>query len=104
MRFCCSIRTIPRRNWCCRRLLRRRRELAAQNPAAYRPDLANTLSNLGDLYRGTHRFADAEAAVKEAAGIWRIRGEAVHATPIANTAGTTLIYVNVRSSLNVIVY
>jgi hypothetical protein len=26
-----------------------RRELAAQNPAAYRPDLAQTLNNLGNF-------------------------------------------------------
>jgi hypothetical protein len=37
------------------------RELAVQNPAAYRPDLAMTLDNLGILY-DTHRFAEAEAA------------------------------------------
>ena len=52
------------------------RELAAQNPAAYRPDLALTLNNLGALYGDTHRFAEAEAALKEAAGIgasWRRR-------------------------------
>ncbi len=47
------------------------RELAAQNPAAYRLDLARTLDNLGVLYDDTHRFADAEAAFKEAAGIER---------------------------------
>ena len=52
-------------------LLRHRRELAAQNPAAYRPDLAATLNNLGALYADAHRFADAEAALKEAAGIRR---------------------------------
>ena len=45
--------------------------LLAQNPAAYRPDLAQTLNNLGVLYDDTHRFADAEAALKEAAGIRR---------------------------------
>ena len=47
------------------------RELAAQNPAAYRPDLAATLNNLGALYGDTHRFAEAEAALKEAADIGR---------------------------------
>jgi hypothetical protein len=30
-----------------------RRELAAQNPAAYRPDLARTLTNLASLCTGT---------------------------------------------------
>ena len=44
------------------------RELVAQNPAAYRPDLRSALNNLGVLYDDTHRFADAEAALKEAAG------------------------------------
>ncbi len=52
-------------------LLRHQRELAAQNPAAYRPVLATTLNNLGNVYDDTHRFADAEAAYKEAADIPR---------------------------------
>ncbi len=47
------------------------RELAAQNPTAYRPDLATTLDNLGVLFRVTHRFADAEVAYKEATDIDR---------------------------------
>ncbi len=47
------------------------RELAAQNPAAYRLELADTLNNLGLLYRDTRRFADAEAALEEAADIRR---------------------------------
>ena len=51
------------------------RELAAQNPAAYRPDLALTLNSLGALYDDTHRFAEAEAAYREAAlsASWRRR-------------------------------
>src|ERR1700722_6288323 len=52
-------------------LLKHRRELAAQNPAAYQPDLALTLNSLGTLYGTTQRFAEAEAALKEAAGIRR---------------------------------
>ena len=48
------------------------RALAAQNPAAYRPDLAQTLNNLVIVYRQTHRFAEAEAAYKEAVGIRRV--------------------------------
>ncbi len=47
-----------------------------QDPAANRPDLAWTLDNLGVLYGNTRRFADAEAAYKEAAAIlpsWRRR-------------------------------
>ena len=48
------------------------RDLAAQNPAAYRPDLANTLSNLGNYVNAeTHRFGDAENAYKEALAILR---------------------------------
>jgi hypothetical protein len=43
-----------------------RRELAAQNPAAYRPDLARTFNNLALLYRVMHRDSDAEAAEAEA--------------------------------------
>ena len=64
-------RDYPKAELVLQELLRQRRELAAQNPAAYRPDLARTLNNLGDLYDDTHRFADAEAAFKEAAGIER---------------------------------
>jgi tetratricopeptide (TPR) repeat protein len=52
-------------------LLKHRRELAAQNPAAYQPDLALTLNSLATLYGTTQRFAEAEAALKEAAGIER---------------------------------
>jgi hypothetical protein len=47
------------------------RELAAQNPGVYRPDFGRMLGNLGLLYRETGRFADAEAALREAAGIER---------------------------------
>jgi hypothetical protein len=47
------------------------RELAAQNPAAYRLDLAATLTNRGVLYYDTQHFAAAEAAYSEAAGIRR---------------------------------
>ena len=42
------------------------RELAAQNPAAYRPDLAETLNNLASLYRDMHRDSDAKAIEAEA--------------------------------------
>jgi hypothetical protein len=42
------------------------RELAAQNPAAYRPDLAQTLNNLASLYRDMHRNSDAKAIEAEA--------------------------------------
>jgi tetratricopeptide (TPR) repeat protein len=48
-----------------------RRELVAQNPATYWPELAATLNNLGKLYRDMRRFAEAEAAYKEAVAIQR---------------------------------
>jgi tetratricopeptide (TPR) repeat protein len=54
-----------------RQLLPRLRDLAAANPAAYLPDLANTLNNLGILYRATQRLADAEQAYTEARDIGR---------------------------------
>jgi hypothetical protein len=41
------------------------RDLAAQNPAAYRPDLANTLTNLANLYRKTHRLKKVKAVEYE---------------------------------------
>jgi tetratricopeptide (TPR) repeat protein len=46
--------------------------LAAQNPAAYRPDLVATiLTNLGIVYADTQRFGDAESAYKVALDIRR---------------------------------
>ena len=45
--------------------------LAAQNQADYRPDLAQTLNGLGNLYQLTQRVTDAEAAYKEATAIQR---------------------------------
>ena len=65
-----------------------RRALAAQNPAAYRPDLAQTLDSLGALYDDTHRLADAEAAYKEAADIQRAlaaQNPAAYRTDLAQT-------------------
>jgi hypothetical protein len=47
------------------------RELAAQKPAAYRPDLAGTLPHLGRLYEHTGILPDAEAVYKEAVTIQR---------------------------------
>src|SRR5262249_49377688 len=52
-------------------VLRQYRDLAAGNPDAYRPDVAKTLNNLAILYRATQRLADAEAAYKEALGLYR---------------------------------
>jgi hypothetical protein len=41
------------------------RQLAKENAAAYLPDVARTLNNLGILYRGTQRLKEAEAAYTE---------------------------------------
>ncbi len=46
-------------------------DLTAQNPTAYRPDVAGTLGNLGVIYSDIHRFSDAESALKEALAIRR---------------------------------
>jgi tetratricopeptide (TPR) repeat protein len=45
-------------------------KLTAQNPAA-RPDLADTLNNLGFIYNNMHRFSEAEGVLKKAAAIQR---------------------------------
>jgi tetratricopeptide (TPR) repeat protein len=42
-----------------------RRDLAAQNPEAYRPDVAMTLHNVAYLYSATQRLAEAEGTFKE---------------------------------------
>jgi tetratricopeptide (TPR) repeat protein len=47
------------------------RGLAANDPAAYRPGLADTLNNLGVLYSNTGRLADADKAYSEALTIYR---------------------------------
>ena len=47
------------------------RDLAAQNPAAYRPNVADTLNDLGILYIITRRLVDAEKAFSEALTIRR---------------------------------
>jgi tetratricopeptide (TPR) repeat protein len=47
------------------------RELAAYYPSAYRPDVAKTLNNLGNLYRDTGRLAEADKAYSEALTIRR---------------------------------
>jgi tetratricopeptide (TPR) repeat protein len=47
------------------------RDLAAHDPAAYRPNVATTLNSLGDLYRGSGRLADADRAFSEALTIYR---------------------------------
>jgi hypothetical protein len=41
------------------------RELAAQNPVTYRPNLAGALNNLALLYREMHRDSDAKAIAAE---------------------------------------
>ena len=47
------------------------RDLAAHDPGAYRPDVALTLNNLGNLYRETGRLAEADKAFSEALTIRR---------------------------------
>jgi tetratricopeptide (TPR) repeat protein len=47
------------------------RDLAARDPDAYRPDVAATLANLGNLYSDTGRFVDAEKAYGEALTVRR---------------------------------
>ena len=46
------------------------RTLSAQSPS-YQPELANTLANLGIVYRRTRRFGDAEISFREAVDIRR---------------------------------
>jgi tetratricopeptide (TPR) repeat protein len=46
-------------------------DLAAHNPGAYRPYVAGTLNNLGNLYYVTGRLADADKAFSEALSIYR---------------------------------
>jgi tetratricopeptide (TPR) repeat protein len=48
-----------------------RRELAKQNPEAFRSDVALTLTNMALLYSSTHRFREAEKAFDEATAIRR---------------------------------
>jgi tetratricopeptide (TPR) repeat protein len=50
--------------------LGRLRELAQANPAAYRPEVATTLHNLGALNAAEHRYAEALAAYGEALPIY----------------------------------
>ncbi len=53
------------------RALELRRQLAPQNPAAYLPDVATTLNNLGNLDRLENRPQDARQAYEEALNIQR---------------------------------
>jgi tetratricopeptide (TPR) repeat protein len=71
-------------------LLPKMRDLAAQNPAAYRSDLATTLNNLGVVYHETQRFGDAESAYKEALAIRRdlaAQNPAAYRPDLAQTPG-----------------
>src|SRR5437660_347523 len=64
------------------------RELAASDPDAYRPDVADMLTYLGDLYRDTGRLGEAERAYKEALAIRRdlaARNPAAHRRGMATT-------------------
>ena len=51
--------------------LQRYRDLAAQNPGAYRPDLAATLTQAGILYSDTGRLTEARKTLAEALTITR---------------------------------
>jgi len=57
-----------------------RRELAEENPSAYRPDVAKTLNNLAILHADTDRLPDAEREYEEAL---RIRRELAEENPSA---------------------
>ena len=46
-----------------------RRKLAAANPDAYLPGVANTLNNLGTLYSETQRMGEADKVYSEALAI-----------------------------------
>src|ERR1022692_4871904 len=48
-----------------------RRDLARQNPAVYRPKVADTLNNLGVLYSDENRMEEASKALEEALEIRR---------------------------------
>ena len=64
------------------------RELAAHDPAAYRPNVARTLNNLGILYRVTGRLAEADKAYNEALTIRRelaAHDPAAYRPVVANT-------------------
>ena len=54
-----------------RRRCRLRRELAQKNPETYRPDVAVTLNNLGDLDRDQGRMEEARKEYAEALQIYR---------------------------------
>jgi tetratricopeptide (TPR) repeat protein len=63
-------------------------ELALRDPGAYRPDVAKTLHNFGNLYRDTGRFADAEKAYTEAIAIRRelaVRDPGAYRPDVAGT-------------------
>jgi tetratricopeptide (TPR) repeat protein len=54
-----------------RELLAKLYDLARANPAAYEPDVARTLNNLGNLFRDIQQLAEAEKAFKESLEIRR---------------------------------
>jgi tetratricopeptide (TPR) repeat protein len=64
------------------------RDLAQRDPGAYRPNVAQTLNNLGALYSDTGRLADAEKAYTEALAIKRDlaqRDPGAYRPDVANT-------------------
>ncbi|HJS84245.1 MAG TPA: tetratricopeptide repeat protein [Acetobacteraceae bacterium] len=81
-------RDYPKAEAVLRGLLPQARTLAAQDPAAHRPNLGRTLTILGLVYDDTHRFAEAEAALREAADIRRAlaaRSPAAYRPALAQT-------------------
>ena len=65
-----------------------RREQAKANPAAYLPDVATTLNNLGVLYRNTQRLKESADAYTEALQIRRELAKANPAAYLPDVAGT----------------
>jgi tetratricopeptide (TPR) repeat protein len=69
-------------------ILSRLRERAKSDPAAYLPDVAMTLNNLGILYRATQRLAEADKAYQEALQIRRELARQNPAAYLPGVAGT----------------
>jgi tetratricopeptide (TPR) repeat protein len=65
-----------------------RRRLAEAQPAAYLPDLAGSLNNLGILLSGLGRREEALAPTEEAAALYRRLAEAQPAAYLPDLAGS----------------
>jgi len=78
------------------------RDLAASNPDAYRPDVADMLNYLGNLYRNTGRLGEAENAYNDALAIRRdlaTRNPAAHRRGMAATLNNLGIFYSVIGRL-----